>query len=159
MELTDKVQAELAPAMEDMGYDVVRVSLAGGDVKTLQVMVERKDRQDMTLKDCQRVSNTASALLDVADLFAGRWTLEVSSPGLDRPLVKPVDYNRFKGLEAKIELNHDVNGRRRFKGLLLGEEDGIVRLDFEGAEIAFRFEDITKAKLMLTDELLNRKIH
>lgn len=154
MEICNKAVEAIRPSLTDLGYDIVRVQLVGGDVKTLQVMVERTDRAGMTLDDCERVSRTASALLDVADIFPGRYTLEVSSPGLDRPLIKPEDYDRFKGHEAKIELTHEQNGRRRFKGKILGIQDAVVSLDFEGTPIRLPYADIEKAKLILTDDLL-----
>ena len=96
MEITQQVQTTIEPALTDMGYDIVRISLTGADIKTLQIMAERKDRKDMTVDDCEKISRTASALLDLADPFPYRWVLEVSSPGIDRPLVKPADYDRFK---------------------------------------------------------------
>ena len=118
MELTEQVKTAIEPTLTDMGYEIVRVSVTGGDIKTLQIMAERADRKDMTVDDCEKISRTASALLDIADPFPYRWVLEVSSPGIDRPLVKPSDYDRFKGHEAKIELANEINGRRRFKGII-----------------------------------------
>lgn len=154
MEIGRKVADTLNPSLTDLGYEIVRVQLTGGDVKTLQVMVERIDRAGMTLDDCERASRTAAALLDVADIFPGRYTLEVSSPGLDRPLVKPADYERFKGRGAKIELTRALDGRRRFKGTILGIQDNVVLFDFEGAPMRIPCADIEKAKLILTDDLL-----
>lgn len=158
MELCKQVEQEITPALADMGYEVVRVSLSGGDMKTLQIMAERLDRVDMTVDDCADVSRTVSALLDVADPIAGRYTLEVSSPGLDRPLVRIADYDRFAGDIVKIELDHEINGRRRFKGRLKGTSDNgqNVCFDFEGTDMCVAFHDIVKAKLVLTDELIQK---
>ena len=157
MDICDKIATEIEPTLNDMGYDIVRVALNGNETKVLQVMAERKDRVDMTVDDCADVSRAVSALLDVSDPFAGRYTLEVSSPGLDRPLVRAEDYARFKGDIAKIELNHEINGRKRFKGTLKGlENNNTVVFDFEGTEIKVPFADIQKAKLMLTDELIQK---
>lgn len=157
MDICDKIATEIEPTLNDMGYDLVRVALNGNETKVLQVMAERKDRVDMTVDDCADVSRAVSALLDVSDPFAGRYTLEVSSPGLDRPLVRAEDYARFKGDIAKIELNHEINGRKRFKGTLKGlENNNTVVFDFEGTEIKVPFADIQKAKLMLTDELIQK---
>lgn len=157
MDICDKIATEIEPTLNDMGYDVVRVALNGNETKVLQVMAERKDRVDMTVDDCADVSRAVSALLDVSDPFAGRYTLEVSSPGLDRPLVRAEDYARFKGDIAKIELNHEINGRKRFKGTLKGlENNNTVVFDFDGTEIKVPFADIQKAKLMLTDELIQK---
>ncbi len=157
MEFCEKIEQEITPSIVDLGYDIVRVSLQGNDVKTLQVMAERQDGIDMTVDDCETISRTVSALLDVIDPIAGRYVLEVSSPGLDRPLVRASDYARFKGDEAKIELVHDINGRKRFKGEILGlTDDNQVRLMCEGEEVRFPFSDIFKAKLILTDALIKK---
>ena len=157
MELIEKVTNTVEPALNDMGYDLVRVSIQGTTLQTLQIMAERKDRRDMTVDDCSHISQTASALLDIADPFAGKWVLEVSSPGIDRPLVKPADYERFVGEQAKIELAHEINGRRRFKGILKGFKDGFVQMDFEGQIIQLPFDDIDKAKLTFPENIFNNK--
>ena len=157
MELVETIKNTVEPALMSKGYEVVRVSLTGGDVKTVQIMAERQDRKDMTVDDCEKISHTASALLDVADPFSGRWVLEVSSPGIDRPLVKPSDYDRFKGEEAKVELVNDIDGRKRFKGILKGIQGSKISMDFEGNEISFDFADVAKAKLTFKDETLDNK--
>ena len=157
MEITEQVQTIITPALTDMGYEIVRIALIGGDVKTLQIMAERTDRQDMTVDDCEKISHTASALLDIADPFPYRWVLEVSSPGIDRPLVKPTDYDRFKGHEAKIELADEINGRRRFKGIIQGLNDNVISLAFEGEIVSFPFDSIQKAKLTFQDATLDNK--
>ena len=157
MELIETITKTIEPALTDMGYELVRVSINGVEAKTVQIMAERADRQDMTLDDCEQISHTASALLDVADPFKGRWVLEVSSPGIDRPLVKPADYDRFKGQEIKVELSTDIDGRKRFKGLLKGIQNNKITMDFEGNEIQFDFADVAKAKLTFKDETLDNK--
>lgn len=157
MELIEKITNAIEPALTDMGYELVRVAINGAEMKTVQIMAERVDRRDMTVDDCEKISHTASALLDVADPFNGRWVLEVSSPGIDRPLVKPSDYDRFKGEEAKVELANDIDGRKRFKGILKGIEGTKITMDFEGQEISFDFADVAKAKLTFKDETLDNK--
>ncbi len=161
MDICSKITAEIEPALRDAGYELVRVGLSGGDVKTVQIMAERTDRENMTLSDCETISRTVSALLDVMDPFAGRWTLEVSSPGIDRPLIKPEDYARFAGFHAKIETVRDIAGRKRFKGQILGIEpqSATVSFLFEGNTIQFDFNNIAKAKLILTDELIQNSKH
>ena len=159
MEIEQKIEQEITPSLTDMGYEIVRVSLQGGDIKTIQVMAERLDRKEMTLNDCTQISRTVSALMDVMDPFSGRWTLEVSSPGIDRPLLKPADYERFMGKEAKIETHADLNGRKRFKGRLLKLNDlknGVV-LHVDGDDVELMFDNIHKAKLILTDDILNKQ--
>src|SRR5215475_10429547 len=109
----------IAPAVEAAGYRLVRLRLMGGKRKTLQVMAERHDGQ-MDVEDCAVLSRTLSELLEAADPIADDYTLEVSSPGIDRPLTIEADFARFSGHEARIEMVHGLEGRRRFKGLLIG---------------------------------------
>ena len=157
MELIETITKAIEPALVDMGYELVRVAINGAEMKTVQIMAERQDRKDMTVDDCEKISQMASALLDVADPFSGRWVLEVSSPGIDRPLVKPEDYERFKGEEVKVELNTDIDGRKRFKGILKGIQGTKITMDFEGIDISFDFADVAKAKLTFKDETLDNK--
>lgn len=155
MDLVEKITQLIEPVLQDRGFELVRVSYQGNDNNnTLQVMAEHKDGQNMTADDCESLSRALSAILDVEDIIAGRYLLEVTSPGIDRPLVKLQDYNRFKGREAKIETLLPIDGRKRFKGLLKGVQGNQVLIDFEGNEIAIDFSAISKAKLVLTDELV-----
>jgi ribosome maturation factor RimP len=108
----------------------------------------------MTVEDCAEISRTASALLDVADPIEAAYTLEVSSPGIDRPLVRREDFQRFAGFEAKLELSEPVEGRRRFRGRVIGIEGDEVRLLVGTATLALPFAAIARAKLVLTDELI-----
>jgi ribosome maturation factor RimP len=108
----------------------------------------------MTVEDCAEISRTVSALLDVADPIVGAYTLEVSSPGIDRPLIRREDFARFAGFEAKIELNAPQDGRRRFRGKLLGVEGDAVRLLVDDAPVALPLAAVARAKLVLTDALL-----
>lgn len=137
-----------------MGYRLVRVSASAQRGATLQVMVERVDEAGMTVDDCATISRSVSALLDVADPIAEAYTLEVSSPGIDRPLVRPEDYDRYAGFEARVELNQPVGGRKRFRGRLLGRADGHIRLSTEAGEALLPLAGITRAKLLLTDDLI-----
>lgn len=143
------------PVFAKMGYDIVRIMVSGGEKrKTLQVMAERRDGAPMTVDDCADLSRAISPILDEEDPIEGNYSLEVSSPGVDRPLVKPADYERFKGFEAKIETSVLLNGRKRFSGRLRGTEGDTVIMDFGGEEVRIPFSDIAKAKLILTDELI-----
>src|SRR5690242_9861791 len=137
-----------------MGYRLVRVVVTSGRRPTLQVMAERLDDQPMTVEDCAQISRSVSALLDVADPIAGAYMLEVSSPGIDRPLVRPEDYDRFSGFEARIELAHPLEGRKRFRGRLLGLAAGCVRLATDAGEAQLPLDDVARAKLVLTDDLI-----
>ena len=143
----------------DMGYELVRVMLSGNQRKTLQNMVERADRGAMTVEHCAEVSRTVSALLDVEDPIRQAYTLEVSSPGIDRPLVRLADFARFAGHVAQIELHALRNGRRRFKGRIVDVEGDAVRLALDdtaddGEPVVLPHAEIARAKLVLTDALL-----
>jgi ribosome maturation factor RimP len=144
----------IEPTLRDMGLELVRVLVSGGQRPTLQIMVERGDQAPTTLDACAEVSHAVSALLDVADPLPGAYRLEVTSPGLDRPLVRRADYERFAGLEARLETELPIEGRRRFRGRLLGLAGDQVRLALPEGEMSVPFDAIKKAKLVLTDELL-----
>lgn len=144
----------IGPSLEAMGYRIVRVAFLGARRATLQIMAERLDDAPMTVDDCTQISRSVSALLDVADPIADAYMLEVSSPGLDRPLTRPEDYERFAGFEAKIELGRPFDGRKRFKGRILGREGSYIRLAGDAGEVRLPLIDIAKAKLVITDDLL-----
>jgi ribosome maturation factor RimP len=118
------------------------------------VMIERHDLAPITVDDCAGVSRLLSAILDVEDPLPGRYTLEVSSPGLDRPLVRIEDYERFAGFEARIEMTRPIDGRRRFQGRLRGAEDGLVQIECDDAAAAIPFSGIRRASLVVTDDLI-----
>ena len=154
MDPAKRVEAIIAPTLNDLGFELVRVRLSGAQRRTLQIMAERHNRASMTVEDCAEISRSVSALLDVEDPIRGSYTLEVSSPGLDRPLTRPQDFERFAGLEAKVELTNPVDGRRRFRGRIEGLIDEVVRLDMDGLVVELPYADIERAKLVLNDELL-----
>ena len=154
MDPAKRVETIIAPTLQDMGFDLVRVRISGAQRRTLQIMAERLDDGTMTVEDCAAISRAVSTLLDVEDPIKGSYTLEVSSPGLDRPLTRPKDYTRFAGLEAKIELREPMDGQRRFRGRIAGLADDQVQLDTEDTRIAIPYADIERAKLILNDELL-----
>jgi ribosome maturation factor RimP len=153
-----RVAAVVEPVLADMGFRLVRVKMSG---PTLQIMAERPDGS-FTIDDCEAVSRAISPMLDVEDVIASRYHLEVSSPGIDRPLVRPSDFEAWAGHVVKIEMAMPAAGRKRFKGTLEGYEDGEVRFFIENPEgaskepllIGVPFADIADAKLILTDELI-----
>lgn len=155
-----ELQELLAPSLASLGYDLVQARLLPGGRPTLQVLAERADGAGMRVDDCTAVSRHISALLDVEDPIAGAYNLEVGSPGIDRPLVKSADFERFMGEEAKIETQALLNGRKRFRGTLEGVTDGAVRIriDDDGTPttVAIPCTEIVSAKLVLTDELIAR---
>jgi len=154
MDVPSRVRALIEPAIGDLGFEIVRVQIAGKKKPCMQVMVERKDGRGITVDDCAAVSRAISAILDVEDPIKSTYTLEVSSPGIDRPLVRIGDFARFRGFQARIETNRPIDGRRRFKGRLLGVEGESVRIEVEGGEVTLPHPDIQRAKLVLTDDLI-----
>lgn len=152
---TDALQTLLEPVVVGMGYELVRISYGGSDRPILQVMAEREDGT-MAIEDCTALSREISTILDMEDPIAGNYELEVSSPGIDRPLTRPKDFERFSGFEAKVVLKTAMNDRRRFRGVLLGlKGDNVcLRTSDSNEEFEFSFEDIQSAKLVVTDELI-----
>jgi ribosome maturation factor RimP len=144
----DAIERLIEPSVEALGYRVVRVVVTGSGGATLQVMAERLDDVPMSIEDCARISNSVSALLDVADPIPDSYRLEVSSPGIDRPLVKPADFARFIGREAKIELSLPVRGRRRFRGRLCGVLEGALRLATATGEECLPLANVARANLV-----------
>ena len=155
MEQTHRVEELIAPSLEALGFELVRVRFGGPGRPTLQIMIERQDREALTVDDCASASKAISALLDVEDPIGGAYNLEISSPGLDRPLTRIGDFERFAGFEAKIEVTVPVNGRKRLRGQVLGVENGNVRISRDEGSQSVPFETIKKAKLILTDELIS----
>jgi ribosome maturation factor RimP len=157
-----KVAELIEPALQDRGFRLVRVAISGREGTTLQVMAERPDGT-LTIEDCEAISRDISPLLDVHDPIAGAYRLEVSSPGIDRPLVRASDFEDWAGYEAKIELKQPIDGRKRFRGVIDGFEDGEVRIDTEIAPgkrgvIGLPVGLIGDAKLVLTDELIREAL-
>ena len=147
----------VAPKIEEMGFDVVRVMMTGGQRPVLQIMIERKDRKNLVVDDCAAVSRAVSEILDEKDPIDSEYSLEVSSPGVDRPLTKVEHFERFAGYEAKIETDEAIDGRKRFKGKIVAVKNGnVVALIMDENEYEIPFTSIAKAKLVLTDELWNK---
>jgi ribosome maturation factor RimP len=156
--LPARVAAIAEPVLEGLGYRLVRVKVSGADGGTVQIMAERPDGS-MTVEDCENASRALSPVLDVADPIERAYRLEVSSPGLDRPLVRKSDFERYAGHLARIEMEIPVDGRKRFRGLLLGTQGDMARLrrddaENEAPEALLRIGDMSEAKLLLTDDLV-----
>jgi ribosome maturation factor RimP len=151
----------LTPAVQAQGYRLVRLRLSGGQRKTLQILAERPDGQ-MDVEDCAKLSRVLSDVLEAADPISDEYVLEVSSPGIDRPLTAAEDFARFAGHDARVELMRGVEGRRRFKGLLVGLDGADVVMDVteanETRRVRFPFADIDEAKLVLTDRLIRESL-
>ncbi|MEQ1614647.1 MAG: ribosome maturation factor RimP [Hyphomicrobiaceae bacterium] len=152
----------IEPALVDLGFRLVRVQISGKEDLTLQIMAERPDGT-MSVGDCELVSRQLSPVLDAYDPLPGAYRLEVSSPGIDRPLVRPSDFEDWSGFEARIELNQPVNGRKRFRGILDGFENNEVRIECELDKVGLQVLGIPialvgEAKLMLTDDLIRETL-
>lgn len=148
----------LDPTVSDMGFVLVRIRFQGGDERrTLQIMAERGDGT-MDVGSCAKLSRALSAVLDVEDPISGAYDLEVSSPGIDRPLARLSDFERYAGMEAKLEAKGLIEGRKRFRGILEGVEEGevLLRLEIDGTEqvLGFRPDMISTAKIVITDEMM-----
>ena len=162
MAVSDRIAELITPTLESMGYELVRVHVSGGrNNQTLQIMAERQDGKAVTVDDCETISHTVSAQLDVADPIASAYSLEVSSPGIDRPLTRLKDYERFAGFEAKLQLVQPVDGRRNFRGILRGVEGKDISIETvpekkgeDGTKIKLPFSTIDQAKLVMTDALM-----
>ena len=153
---TKTLEQIIEPVVDSLGYETIRILLSGNVRQTLQVMIDVKNAsRDITVEDCAKVSRALSKILDEADPIQNEYSLEVSSPGIDRPLTKPQHFERFKGYEAKLETFDAVENRKRFKGELLSlDKQNNVHIDMNNQEYVIAFENIAKAKLVLTDELL-----
>lgn len=143
----------ITPVVEDMGFEIVRVRLMTGKETILQIMVQRPDGQ-IEVDECGQVSTAISATLDVEDPIVEVYNLEVSSPGIDRPLTRMKDFDQWQGFEAKIETDELIDGRRRFKGELAGVQDDEILITIEEGTIGLKFAWLSDAKLVLTDELI-----
>lgn len=153
--LEARIADAIAPAIEAMGFELVRVQVSGKERPTVQIMADRRDNTPFTVEDCEAVSHQVSAILDVEDPIRGEWLLEVSSPGIDRPLTRTKDWQRFAGHLATVELHLPQDGRRRFRGTVLGADADGARLRLEdGTDIALPRANIRRAKLVLTDALI-----
>lgn len=157
--LTEKLTALIEPVARQEGFDLVRVRVTGAKNPTLQVMAERPDGT-MTAEDCARLSRALSPVLDESDPIEGNYDLEVSSPGIDRPLTRMKDFEDWQGFEAKIELKEAIEGQKRYRGVLAGTEGDDICIDLEGEDdtALIPFAMIGAAKLVLTDELIRASL-
>ncbi|HVG52465.1 MAG TPA: ribosome maturation factor RimP [Xanthobacteraceae bacterium] len=153
--LAARIGSIAAPVLEGLGYRLVRVRVSGADGCTVQIMAERPDGT-MLIEDCEAASRALSPVLDVADPVPSAYRLEMSSPGIDRPLVRRTDFERNSGHVMKVEMAVPVGGRKRFRGVLAGVsgDDAILRAEDSGEETALPMHDMTEARLVLTDDLI-----
>ncbi|KEO54513.1 ribosome maturation factor RimP [Thioclava pacifica] len=158
----DRRLAEIVtPVIEGLGFELVRLRLQGGKTATLQIMADRPEG-GIVVDDCAAISTAVSAALDVEDPIEDKYTLEVSSPGIDRPLTRLKDFDAWEGYEAKIETTEPIDGRKRFKGILRGTEgdEALIEIEDQGEEvvIGLNFDLLADAKLVLTDDLITEML-
>jgi ribosome maturation factor RimP len=159
--MEQRISELIESTINDLGYELVKVTIHGSRTKVVEILIERQDSEKIQVGECQLVSKNISAILDVEDIISGKYFLEVSSAGVERPLVKRKDFERFSGRDVKIRLKVPFNGNLTYKGKLLGIEDDKVKLKSKNVELTFDRDNIKKANLVLTEELfralLNKK--
>ena len=159
--LDKRLAGIVGPVIEDLGFELVRIRLMGGETKTLQIMAERPEG-GIEVDQCAAISNAVSAVLDVEDPILDAYNLEVSSPGIDRPLTRLKDFDTFEGYDAKLETSGLIDGQRRFRGILAGVEGDDVLINIQqGADevtVGLNIDWLTDAKLVMTDELIREML-
>ena len=153
-----KISQIIEDAVAELGYGLVRVQFSGGQTgrNQLQIMAEPNEDREMTVEDCQMLSRHISTLLDVDDPIPSAYVLEVSSPGIDRPLVAADDFRRFAGFDARLEAQQPIDGRKRFKGKLLGLDADDIRIETDTGTFSVPVDNIATAKLLMTDDLIKQ---
>ncbi len=154
----DKKLAELLnPILEDLGFEMVRVRLSSGDPSTLQIMADRLDGP-IGVDELAEINTSVGTILDIEDPIPENYTLEISSPGIDRPLTRIKDFDSFQGFEAKIETTELIDGRRRFRGVLAGVNNDEVLINLEEGTIGLKFTWLSEARLVLSDDLIKKML-
>ncbi len=154
----NKIIEIIEPVLEDMGYGLVRAQFTGDEGNhTLQIMAERNEDGQLAIGDCEEISRSLSAILDVEDVIADNYNLEISSPGIDRPLTRLKDFENYKGYDVKVELESPISDeirQKKFRGILLGTNEDLISIETDEGKFEFDFALVKKAKLVLTDALL-----
>ena len=154
----DKKLAELLnPILEDLGFEMVRVRLSNGNPSTLQIMADRLDGQ-IGVDELAEINTSVGTVLDVEDPIPENYTLEISSPGIDRPLTRKKDFDSFQGFEAKVETTELIDGRRRFRGVLAGVNNDEILINLEEGTVGLKFTWLSEAKLVLSDDLIKKML-
>jgi ribosome maturation factor RimP len=154
----DKKLAELLnPILEDLGFEMVRVRLSNGNPSTLQIMADRLDGQ-IGVDELAEINTSVGTILDIEDPIPENYTLEISSPGIDRPLTRKKDFDSFQGFEAKVETTELIDGRRRFRGVLAGVNNDEVLINLEEGTIGLKFTWLSDARLVLSDDLIKKML-
>ena len=145
------------PIIQDMGFEVIRIRLIDGKSKLIQIMID-SPKMNITVDDCANISNELSAAIDVEDPYEDAFNLEVSSPGIDRPLTRLCDFDQWSGYEAKLETNTAIEGQKRFKGILSGTDGDEILIKLDIGTIGLKFDWLSDAKLILTDALIRETL-
>ena len=153
-----KIEELITPTINSLGYDLVRVQILDEGIKTLQIMVERLDEANLTIDDCSIISKEISVIVEINDPIGENYSLEVSSPGIDRPLLRFKDFEKYAGFHARVDMNIALEGRKKFKGKLTGIEGNNIRIKVKEETYLLPFNKIEKAKLTLTQELLDAAV-
>jgi ribosome maturation factor RimP len=153
-----KIEELITPTINSLGYDLVRVQILDEGIKTLQIMVDRLDEANLTIDDCSIISKEISVIVEINDPIGENYSLEVSSPGIDRPLLRFKDFEKYAGFHARVDMNIALEGRKKFKGKLTGIEGNNIRIKVKEETYLLPFNKIEKAKLTLTQELLDAAI-
>ena len=154
----DKKLAELLnPILEDLGFEMVRIRLSNGNPSTLQIMADRLDGQ-IGVDELAEINTSVGTILDIEDPIPENYTLEISSPGIDRPLTRRKDFDSFQGFEAKLETTEPIDGRRRFRGVLAGVNNDEVLINLEEGTIGLKFTWLSDARLVLSDDLIKKML-
>jgi ribosome maturation factor RimP len=160
MERLTWLEEKIAPTLEDMGFEVVRVAVTGASGRrALQVMADRADGSQISIDDCAAISRTLSDLFEADDPLDGAYDLEVSSAGIDRPLTRPKDFSAYAGFEAKLQTRRPIDGRKKFRGVLEGLTGDAVALTIDGESVEVPINEIDRADLVLTDDLIAATAH
>jgi len=151
--IEQKITSIIQDTLMDLGFEIVKITLRGSSFKVVEILIDRLDGQKITVQDCRTASKNISALLDVEDIISDKYLLEVSSAGIERPLVKFEDYIRFSGSEVNIKLKESLNGQTRYQGKILKAEDNKIYLHIKGKDIIISFDLIKNASLVFTDKM------
>lgn len=157
--MIERITEIINGTVEDLGFEIVKIIIRGSDIKTVEILIDRKDNGRVQVKDCREVSKIVSAMLDVEDVIPGKYFLEVSSAGIERPLVKIENFIKFTGRNAKILLHNAIEERLKYKGKIIGVNGDLIKIKTDEKEIELEYNNIKKANLIFTDDLFKELIN
>ena len=157
--MENKISEIINETIEDLGFELVKILIRGSERKVIEILIDRKDDRKVEVVDCKKVSRTISALMDVEDIISNKYFLEVSSAGVERPLVKFDDYKRFHGRDIKLSLKSPHDEQFNFRGKITDAEEGVIVITHEDKSYKFNFDNIKKANLSFTDDLFKKLLN